>query len=811
MKGTLTALGLGASLCAAAGVVLRPVIAHAGSSVPALDAALNAALLRLDTDALMAWGQARWADPAVPHVTVELAAAGGGLGGLIILGVVAGGVVRASRVSKIDAQLAQAEQVAQRKEERARKSPKQRAREDLAAEHEAVKVAAERARMEGKAGRSVEARALEMHEAREKARKAKIAEMAKAEFDTTTLADLVREGVEKDTVARAVRMAVVRETFTAGATTGGTGSGGALQGAAALEEYEAREAVRKAEIKKRVQEEIAPVTTADEVAKALRKREVDKAIEEASVVVDPPFATEEELEDEGWLAGEPGDWPLGIDVQSGRMVYLARSAQNQHGGVMAATRAGKTAGFLAPWILAESTVPLARRASLILFDPKGELAEEFGGILRARGYRVRVYDPMRAGGLRYNPLALMPSTGQVKAYTSIFVRSVTGKDESDYWTKGTIDLLTGGVIMTRAEEKAAGRDPRAVSLLSVARWYRAMEAGSEEEVDERLMALKARVEASGDETLTDIVQTLAGMATSPRQKQGIMSGYRQVMERLQTETLDQRATVGESVDGMEMGWATFVAEPTVVIVTVPMKSYATVRPFLVTFLTSAMGEFDRIAGEGNRPLPRPVRIIADEFANMGEVPEMEMHFSAMGFRDVGIYFATQGRRDIRTEYKAKADRIWPNVTMQAQFYRSNAEDKAYYASQYKDKRITVRTLSRKGTVLIHRNGGSPIQVHIAFWFADKTLVAEVTAAKARCTLATLLGEQEATRGPGGVSKSLDTPLRRAAGGATETVSAVAEDDGEGKEEKEDVESDGGKGDESDDGWDTATDWTDDAD
>jgi len=754
VKGTLIALGLGASLCTGAGVIIRPLVDHVTPTLPPMITALTSGGVTWDTptvavDLVTQWAQARWADPAVSHLSVEMAAGGGGLGGLIVLGTIGGCVVRLSHMGKIDAQLAHAEAVARRKEERTRKSPKQLARDRVRTLREESAVAVELARMEGKAGRSAAVLALEMREAREKARTAKIAEIAKAEFDTTTLDDLVREGVEKETIARAVKMGVVRETFTAGATTGGTGSGGGLQGTAALEEYEAREAVRKAEIKKRVQEEIAPVTTADEVAKALRKREVDKAVEEASKVVDPPFASEAELEKDGWLAGAPGDWPLGVDMQSGRMVYLPRSAQNQHGGVMAGTRSGKTAGFLAPWILAESAVAREARASLLMFDPKGELAEEFGGVLRARGYRVLVYDPMRAGGLRYNPLALMPSTGQVKAYASTFVRTVTGKDESDYWTKGAIDLVTAGIVMTREEARAAGHPWRTVSLASVAAWYRQMEAGTEDDVDERLMTLKERVEASGDTAMTDIVQTLAGMATSPRQKQGIMSGYRQVMERLETETLDakvdQGATVGASVTGMEMDWETFVANPTVVIVTTPMTFYKALRPFLVTFLTSAMAELNRIAGEGNRPLPRPVRIVADEFANMGEVPDMEVHFSTMGFRDVGLYFATQGRRDIRTEYGATADRIWPNVTTQVQLYKSNAEDRAYYATQYKDKRITARTLSQPGTALIHRNGGNPIQVRLAFWFKDEAMVAEVAAAKAHCTLATLLDEQRAAR------------------------------------------------------------------
>lgn len=120
--------------------------------------------------------------------------------------------------------------------------------------------------------------------------------------------------------------------------------------------------------------------------------------------------------------------------------------------ILGATGSGKSRYYLKPNILQMNT-------SYVITDPKGEILNSCGEMLRRNGYNVRVLNITEAGIKKresdtYNPLATVKGESDIKVVLEAFLKNMDpdgGKNKSDpYWDNATKQFLSAciGLLTT---------------------------------------------------------------------------------------------------------------------------------------------------------------------------------------------------------------------------------------------------------------------------------------------------------------------------------------------------------------------------
>lgn len=107
--------------------------------------------------------------------------------------------------------------------------------------------------------------------------------------------------------------------------------------------------------------------------------------------------------------------------------------------VIGGSGAAKTRGYCVPNVLQCNT-------SFVCTDPKGEILRKTGGVLKARGYEIRVFDLINPDtSFSYNPFAYLRDDKDVLSLISNLIKSTTPKNASGgqdpFWEKAETALL----------------------------------------------------------------------------------------------------------------------------------------------------------------------------------------------------------------------------------------------------------------------------------------------------------------------------------------------------------------------------------
>lgn len=104
--------------------------------------------------------------------------------------------------------------------------------------------------------------------------------------------------------------------------------------------------------------------------------------------------------------------------------------------VLASTGGGKTAGFIIPNIMMQST------GSMVITDPSGAIFEKTAGDLARRGYKVRIISPQQLErSIRYNPLAQAVTVPEINEVAHILVKTANPNSKDPFWTDSAEALL----------------------------------------------------------------------------------------------------------------------------------------------------------------------------------------------------------------------------------------------------------------------------------------------------------------------------------------------------------------------------------
>ena len=307
---------------------------------------------------------------------------------------------------------------------------------------------------------------------------------------------------------------------------------------------------------------------------------------------------------------------------------------------------GKTRFWLTPQLL-------QAHSSYVVVDPKGGVLGQVGSFLQKRGYKIKVFNSIDfSKSMHYNPLAYIKTEADILKFVNAFISNTKGegKEGDPFWTKAETLLycaLLGYIIFEGAEE-----DRNMNTLVDM---ISGMEVKEDDEdflnaVDYMFKGLEQRkpncfavkqykkFKLSSGKTAKSILIS-CGARLAPfdiPQLREIMS-----YDELELDRMGDRRT------------ATFFC----------ISDTDSTYNFLVALAFSQMFNLLRERADnvhGGR-LPHHVRVLWDEAANTGQVPNLEKLVAVIRSREISLCLLYQQLAQCKAIYDKNAETILGNM------------------------------------------------------------------------------------------------------------------------------------------------------
>ena len=323
-------------------------------------------------------------------------------------------------------------------------------------------------------------------------------------------------------------------------------------------------------------------------------------------------------------------------------IYLSmdsrKTRRNNNILVVGGSGSGKSRFMVKPNILQAN-------ANYIVTDPAGELLESTGKFLEEQGYEIKVFNLVEmAKSDRYNPFHYIRDDVGVLMMINCLIKNTnpvgqTGGDP--FWEKSETALLQALVFYL-----VKFRPPHQRNFTSVMKLLRAAE------VDENDSTKKSKLDRIFDEVQLQDPNSIAlkqyltfKMGAGKTLKSILISCSVRltVFNMKQIENLTKEDTI--DLGGMGNG-----KKALFVIIPAADSTYN----FLVSMMYSQLFETLYFVAEttckGKR-LPRPVRFLLDEFANIGQIPEFTKKLATMRKYEISCTIILQNLAQIKSQYK----------------------------------------------------------------------------------------------------------------------------------------------------------------
>lgn len=145
----------------------------------------------------------------------------------------------------------------------------------------------------------------------------------------------------------------------------------------------------------------------------------------------------------GTLLGKLKDDPDDDDKYAEYVTLRPNSGLTEHIMAYGATGAGKTRGFVKPFIL-QCAAKRSKKESLICVDPKGEVYESMSSFLREQGYEVKVFNLLdMENSDAWNCLSgIEKDKDLVQSIAEVIIKNTSNANErQDFWEKAELNLL----------------------------------------------------------------------------------------------------------------------------------------------------------------------------------------------------------------------------------------------------------------------------------------------------------------------------------------------------------------------------------
>ena len=322
------------------------------------------------------------------------------------------------------------------------------------------------------------------------------------------------------------------------------------------------------------------------------------------------------------------------------------NARNLNCCVIGSSGSGKTRFWLTPQLL-------QAHSSYVCVDPKGGVLNQVGDFLQKRGYKIKVFNSIDfSKSMHYNPMAYIKNEADILKFVDTLIANTKGdgKEGDPFWTKAETLLYCALIAYIIFEGAPADRNMNTlVDMIS------GMEVKEDDEdflnpVDYMFMGLEKRKPdcfavkqykkyklASGKTAKSILISCGARLAPFDiPQLREIMSYDEMELDRIGDRKTAAFFTISD---------------------TTPTYN------FLVALAFSQMFNLlcERADNVHGGRLPHHVRVLWDEAANTGQVPQLEKLVAVIRSREVSLCLFYQQLAQCKAIYDKHAETILGNM------------------------------------------------------------------------------------------------------------------------------------------------------
>ena len=322
------------------------------------------------------------------------------------------------------------------------------------------------------------------------------------------------------------------------------------------------------------------------------------------------------------------------------------NARNLNCCVIGSSGSGKTRFWLTPQLL-------QAHSSYVVVDPKGGILGQVGEFLTRQGYKIKVFNSIDfSRSMHYNPLAYVRTENDILKFVNALITNTKGdgKEGDEFWTKAETLLycaLIGYIVFEAPEEER--------NLNTLVDMLNSMEVREDDEnyknaIDYMFEGLSKRKPdhfavrqyakyklASGKTAKSILISCGARLAPFDiPQLREIMS-----YDEMELDRMGDRKTA-----------AFFVIPDT-----------DSTYNFIVALAFSQMFNLlcERADNKYGGRLPHHVRVLWDEAANTGQVPQLEKLVAVIRSREISLCLFLQAQSQLKALYKDHAETIMGNM------------------------------------------------------------------------------------------------------------------------------------------------------
>ena len=321
-------------------------------------------------------------------------------------------------------------------------------------------------------------------------------------------------------------------------------------------------------------------------------------------------------------------------------------ARNKNILVIGGSGSGKTRFFCKPSLL-------QAHSSYVCTDPKGTLLPEIGAFLERKKYRIKCLNLINfRKSMKYNPLAYIRSEKDILKLVNALIMNTKGEGEKsseDFWVKA--ERLYYSALIGYIWYEATEEEKNFITLLDLINASEAREDDEtyqspvdllfsqleEREPDHFAVKQYRKFKMAAGKTLKSILIS-CGARLAPFD----IKELRDLMEydELELDTMGDQKTALFVILSDTDSTFNFVA--------------ALMYSQLFNLLCDKADDF-----YGGR-LPVHVRLILDEFANIGQIPNFDKLIATIRSREISASIILQSQSQLKTIYKDAADTIVGN-------------------------------------------------------------------------------------------------------------------------------------------------------
>ena len=329
-----------------------------------------------------------------------------------------------------------------------------------------------------------------------------------------------------------------------------------------------------------------------------------------------------------------------------------KNARNKNVLVIGGSGSGKTRFYVKPNLMQcfpTSDYP----TSFVVTDPKGTLVLETGQMFQRAGYRVKILNTINfSKSMKYNPFVYIHSEKDVLKLVNTLIANTKGEGEKsaeDFWVKS--ERLFYTALIGYIWYEAPAEEMNFTTLLEMINASESREDDPEFQSPVDLMFERLEQKDPDHFAVRQYKKFLLS-AGKTRSSILISCGAR-------LAPFDIRE-VRELMEDDEMELDTIGDEKTVLFLI--MSDTDTTFNFILAMLQSQLINLlcDRADDKYGGRLPVHVRLILDEFANIGQIPNFDKLIATIRSREISASIILQSQSQLKAIYKDAAEIISDN-------------------------------------------------------------------------------------------------------------------------------------------------------